>query len=348
MMNVDRYLEDLESRITPEEEERLLQKWRAFCDGRSSEELFVPRRERCSEAKVEWPQISINECQKDFDAMLIGQMKGCSNALASGSGSLMAVRANYGVGILPSLFGADIAIMDEALNLLPTSRPLRGMEQIREVLDAGIPNLRSGLGGKVLDMTKRFAALGEKYPKIGKYVHVYHPDLQGPMDVCELLWGSDLFLDLIDHPDTVHALLNLICNTYVAFMQEWDEMLKRSNGYAPHWGFLHKGHIVLRDDSAMNLSPAMFDEFIKPYDQRLLDECGGGVIHFCGRGDHWIESASGLEGLYGVNLSQPHLNDMNRIFSNTVDKGIAIMRLHRDTAEKALEEGRDLRGLVSC
>ena len=42
--------------------------------------------------------------------------------------------------------------------------------------------------------------------------------------------------------------------------------------YGVHWGIMHGGHIMIREDSAMNLSPAMYGEFARPYDQRLLDD----------------------------------------------------------------------------
>ena len=37
---------------------------------------------------------------------------------------------------------------------------------------------------------------------------VEQPDLQGPMDNLELLWGSELFYALYDLPDEIHALLD--------------------------------------------------------------------------------------------------------------------------------------------
>jgi uroporphyrinogen-III decarboxylase len=111
---------------------------------------------------------------------------------------------------------------------------------------------------------------------------------------------------------------------------------------------LHGGHIMLRDDSAMNLSPAMYETFVKPYDQRLFDVLSGGAVHFCGRGDHYIESLSNVRGLHAINLSQPHLNDMEKIFRNTVDKGLAVLALPREAADAALAAGRDLKGLVHC
>ena len=85
-----------------------------------------------------------------------------------------------------------------------------------------------------------------------------------------------------------------------------------------------------------------------PYDQRLLDEFGGGAIHFCGKGDQFINPLSTLQGLHAVNVSQPELNNMEKVFQHTVDKGINLIGLKYEAAEKAVVEGRDLRGRVHC
>jgi len=105
---------------------------------------------------------------------------------------------------------------------------------------------------------------------------------------------------------------------------------------------------MLRDDSAMNLSPALFDEFIRPYNQRILDAFGGGGDHFCGKGDHFIANLSELEGLHAVAMSQPEYNDMETIFRHTVDKGIKLLALERAAADAAIAAGRDLHGHVHC
>jgi uroporphyrinogen-III decarboxylase len=103
---------------------------------------------------------------------------------------------------------------------------------------------------------------------------------------------------------------------------------------------------MLRDDSAMNLSDAMVRQFVLPYDQRLLDAFGGGAIHFCGKGDHFISSMSTLRGLFAINLSQPELNDMERVYRYTVDKGINLLGLAPEAAQQAQSRKRDLHGRV--
>jgi hypothetical protein len=346
---IERYLDDLEARIDSDVEQQLRDEWLDFTFGRCDAGLFTPQRARPVPSKIDWPAVSVNDAIDDFDRMALQQFKMCSDSLAAGSGALMCVRANYGTSILPSLFGAEMFFMDEELNTLPTSRPLAGgIDAIRAVVDAGMPDLHQSLGAKTLEMGQRFVEMVKPYPKISQYVSIYHPDLQGPMDICEVLWGSGLFLDAVDHPNVVKALLELITNTYIAFMTAWLDLVPNANDHGVHWSLMHRGHIVLRDDSAMNFSPQMFDEFIRPYDQRLLDAFGGGMIHFCGRGDHYLPSACDMPGLSAIHMSQPEYNDMEIVFRSTIDRGIKLLALRRQAAEDAVATGRDLHGHVHC
>lgn len=340
------YLEDLENRLNVTMEEELLTEWKAFVDDKRGSGVFAPKRSKSAPASLAWPKIFINDGLDDFELMALEQLSSCSSELEAGGGGILNVRPNYGVGILPTIFGADLFLMAREQNTLPTTYPLPGgIDTIQKTLEAGIPDLRTGYGKRCLEMGKYYVELFAPYPKIAKYVHIYHPDLQGPMDVCELLWGSDLFADLIEESGLVQALLDLITRTYAQMMGEWNRIVAPAN-YSSHWGMLHKGRIFLRDDSAMNLSPEMFETFIKPYDQRLLREFGGGAIHFCGKGDHFIQKLGEMEGVYAVNLTQPQYNNMEIIFRNTIDKGIMLLGLPRAAAEEALQHGRDLRGRV--
>ena len=343
------YLDDLEDRIDPAVEDELLAGWKAFSDGAWNGDLFSPRRTQQSPPGMQWPRVPVNDALEDFDRMALQQFSGCSAALASGSGAVLNVRANYGTAILPSLFGAELFVMEAELDTLPTTRPLPGgAVAMQRLLDAGVPDLNAGYGERCFEMGRYFVDLMADYPKISRYVHIYHPDLQGPMDVCELLWGSGIFLDLVDRPDLVKSLLDLITETYTRFLDRWHTIAPPQNGYAAHWSMFHKGRIMIRDDSAMNLSPDMFETFIAPYDRQLLDRFGGGAIHFCGRGDHYIRHVGQMPGLHAVHMSQPEYNDLDTIFQHTVDRGVKLIGLGRDAAEAAIVGGRKLHGNVHC
>lgn len=347
MSCLERVLADLEERIDPEVEDCLMSQWVDFTEGRFCDSLFIPRRGYLSLPKVDWPSVSVNSALDDFDLMALQQYAFCSDELAQDTGRFLCIRSNYGSSILPSLFGAELFKMDDSLNTLPTTRPIPGgLNAVKKLVDAGVPNLNSSIGGKALTMGRRFRDIARRYPKIARYVHIYHPDVQSPVDVAEVLVGSGMFLYMYDEPELMHSLLDLITRTYTEYLKLWYQIVPPEGEYSVHWSLLHKGRIMLRDDSAMNLSPQMYEEFVRPYDQRLFDEFGGGGIHFCGRGDHYIESMSQMRGLYAIPMSQPHLNDMEKIYRNTVDKGILLINFSRQHAEKALREGRDLHGRV--
>ncbi|MBE6588948.1 MAG: hypothetical protein E7643_02100 [Ruminococcaceae bacterium] len=330
-------LEDIEKRIDPETEEDFQDQWKDFLYDRFKGELFRPKRKKLSLPTVPTPKININDAVADYDLMLQDQLGLVSRDLNSETAAL-GIRANYGTGILSSLFGAEIFIMPYENNTLPTTRILGDTERIREMAEGRIPDLECGFGRQVFEFGEICRELFSKYPKISKYVPVYHPDLQGPLDIAELLWGGEMFYAMYDEPELVHEALSLITDTYTAFMERWNKLFPPRTDMNTHWRSLYyRGTILIRNDSAMNLSPDFYREFSIPYDQRLLDRFGGGAIHFCGRGDHYIEALSELRGLYGVNMSQPHLNDMEKIYQNTVDKGIKLLSFNRERAESDLD-----------
>jgi len=346
---VETYLADLEARIDPAVEDELLGSWQQFCDGQASPGIFAPRRRQSSPPGVEWPRVWVNDALDQPERMVLQQLGGCSAALASGSGAVLNVRSNFGTGILASLFGVTAFPMERELDTLPTNYPVvGGKEGIQRLLDRGVPDTRRQLMAKVLAMGAYYLELFQRYPKIQRYVQIYHPDFQGPIDNVELLWGSGLFLDLVDDPDQVSALLGLVTDTYIQSMRAWFELVPPRGETSAHWGLLHRGHVMLREDSLMNLSPSIYRDLILPHDQRIFDEFGGGAIHFCGRGTHFISHLSGLRGLAAINLSQPELNDMEKIYRFTVDRGINLLDLKHSAAESALARGRDLHGRVHC
>ena len=340
-------LEDIENRIDPETEEDFVDQWRDFLFDRFEGDLFVPNRKKLSNPGVKIAAVeNINDAIEDYDLMLRAQLESVSAALNKRSRGIC-IRANYGTGILSSVFGAEIFHMPRANNTLPTTRSVNDTEWIRAKVEEGMPDLMNGFGKNVFEFGELCAEVFEKYPKIKKYVTVFHPDLQGPLDICELLWGGEMFYAMYDEPELVHAMLDLITDTYIAFMDKWNKLFPPNEDINPHWNSLYyRGRALIRNDSAMNLSPDLYREFAAPYDGKLLARYGG-AVHFCGRGDHYIPILSQLPGLSGINMSQPHLNDMESIYQNTVDKGLKILAFKPDVAARDLARPGGLRHNVS-
>ena len=74
-----------------------------------------------------------------------------------------------------------------------------------------------------------------------------------------MVWGSGIFMEFYDDPALIRAFFELITAAYREFMDRWErEFPPLSDRFRCHWGWGHRGKIVLRDDSAMNLSPDMY------------------------------------------------------------------------------------------
>jgi len=338
--------EDIERRIDPDTEEDFLKQWESFLSGRFEGDIFTPMRKKTSNPSVELPKIHINDAIEDYNAMLLMQLAQISSLLKS-KHACLCLRSNYGTGIMSSVLGAEFYLMPRNMATLPTTRSCNDPEWIRAMVERGMPDIHTALGKKVFEFGEICAELFSRYPKISKYVKFYHPDLQGPLDVCELLWGSEIFYSMYDEPELVHSALSLITELYIKFMTEWYKLHPADEFMNPHWeAFFYRGKIVLRSDSAMNVSPDLYREFSLPYDRILLDHFGGGAVHFCGRGDHYIDIICAEKGVTAINLSQPEYNNMEKIYANTVDKGINILSIQRDRAEA--DKGRGFHGKLHC
>lgn len=340
------WLDDLEARIDAADEDRLLGEWKSFASGTWPEPLFRPRRRQASAPRIAWPSIPIDEAIDDPRSMLLRQFAGCSHRLASGDGLLMCVRSDYGTGILPSLFGVPVVKMAKHLDTLPGTRPL-GDAAMRALAAAGVPSLSTGLWPLVRAIGQDFVACLASRPVLARHIHVYHPDLQGPMDALEMAWGSECFTGFVEDPELTHELLAVVTDTYAAAMADWDAVVPNHDpGFCAHWGFMHRGHIMLRDDSAMNLSPRMFRDLVAPYDAQLLERCGGGAIHACGRTGHYLGQATALPNLHGFNFGQPEMNDPRVIQRETIDRQVPIIGLGEQRWRELEAAGVEPRGLV--
>ncbi len=95
--------------------------------------------------------------------------------------------------------------------------------------------------------------------------------------------------------------------------------------------------ITILEDIENRIDPEVEADFIKQWEDFLYDRFDGGCMHFCGKGDHYIKTLCNTPKLYGINLGQPHYNDMEKIFANSVDKGIKVLCL----AQKSYEAVKD-------
>ncbi|MCX5683201.1 MAG: hypothetical protein NT049_05890, partial [Planctomycetota bacterium] len=141
-------------------------------------------------------------------------------------------------------------------------------------------------------------------------VRLVHCDQQGPWDIAAQVRGHDLFTDLYDDPEFVHALMAKCTQVYVAvskLCKTYDPSPVGGGVGSVFW--MENGSVRMCGDSDILISAAQHREFAAPYEQQALQAMGGGWLHYCGgmpgyhrrEGLHLHEIYAGIKGLRGLN-----------------------------------------------
>ena len=146
------------------------------------------------------------------------------------------------------------------------------------------------------------------------------------MDTAEQLWGSDIYYAFQDDHELLEGVLKRITDATLAVSKEFRKYA--TDRLAPfaiaQHGYMIPGNLLIRNDSAIMLSPLMYREFVQPHDARLLKGVGGGSIHFCGKGGHLAETMAAIPNLRGLDVSQPDLNDIQAVYATCRRAGAAL------------------------
>ncbi|MHB1354703.1 MAG: hypothetical protein ACYCZF_01860 [Anaerolineae bacterium] len=324
MTILEHYLAKFEQLVDPQREERIAERFHHIFRWEDVEPLPFCWSDIPPVADQDWPDYPYNDTFVDREKMLLSQLRPAFLHYTTGDDYPLGIRANYGTVILPSILGARWQLTD---NSMPWAHHLEGRDDIRRLIDAGIPAPRSGLGAACLDTADYYREVLSAYPGLAGAVQIFHPDLQGPFDVAHLLWGPDIFLAFYDCPQMVHELLELVTRTYIAWLKQWKDAVGEEYAWTVHWNVWQRGGAMLRDDTAVMLSAAQYREFVQPYDQQVLDVFGG-CIHFCGRGDQFVADMTKSSQLYGLNITQPELNNMTRIWEMCQTRKIVLLDIN--------------------
>lgn len=230
------------------------------------------------------------------------------NSVLSKDDLPLQIRANYGVGLIASLFGAHIEVPE---NNMPWVQPY-GRSRLASMIARGVPPLDAGLAARALDTMAIFREALAPYPRCREAIRVTQPDLQGPFDIASQLWGGEILTSFYDDPQFLRAALKVIGETYVALCRTFDAA---SNARLDdEFFYLHfsifRGRCLLKDDSATMLSRRIYAEFIAPANAQVLTRLGGGGIHWCGSGDAWREELLSTLGLLAVDWGNPDMQDL--------------------------------------
>ena len=235
------------------------------------------------------------------------------------------IRANFGCVIIASLFGARIEQVEDNP---PWARNFETREQFRAALDRDPLDFTQGLCPRVIERYEYYRATLSRFPKLLKIIKLVLPDLQGPMDTLELLRGSELYVDFYAEPKLAAKALDKVASAQIGFARRLAAGLTAGPaGWAHQHGFLMRGRVLLREDSAIMLSPRMYREQVAPHDEGVLRELGGGGVHSCGNVTQHAVEYLALPSAQCLDLGQPELNDLDKLYALARERCIPLLRV---------------------
>ena len=220
------------------------------------------------------------------------------------------IRSNHGIGIIASMFGAEIKLLE---NNMPWVEPLGSVKEVENAAKNGVPDFNKGLGERVIAAHQYFLYKLKQYPKCYNTIQVSQPDLQGPFDIAHLIMGTDIYYKLFDGAKIIHELLETITDTYIGFRKHIDGLLTDKAGDDAMYvhGSIYKGKVVLKDDTAaVNLSQEMYEEFSGRYNEKILSAFNGGTLHYCGPQRPWHYESMKNGCLKAINYGNPEMHDL--------------------------------------
>lgn len=248
--------------------------------------------------------------------------------LLSEDDSPFAIRNNHGTVQIASLLGGNWEMHE---NNFPWVSPFKSIDPIKKIAGEGFElNINGGLLSKSIETLKYYKSKLNEYPILNQAIQISMPDLQGPFDTAEQLWGSDIFYSFYDEPELLEKLLQTIVDvmleTAILFKQYATDRLEPDANTQHEYAI--PGRLLIRNDSSIMLSPEIYEKFVKPYDALLLKKIGKGSIHFCGNGQHLIKNMLEIPELLGLDFGDSNFMDISSIYNICCDKKVAITNIN--------------------
>ncbi len=220
-------------------------------------------------------------------------------------------------GLIPTAYGAREEWTSDHYWLSPV------LASAEEIDGLPQPDLsRDGVAAEILEHTRFF------YRATQGRLPIQMPDMQGPLDLAGNMLGAErLMVEMYDHPDAVHRLLDRMTNDFITYLHLQEEA---SGGtlvpiHCMPTVWLPPGRAMsLSEDLLAVISPRLYPTFARPYNERVAAEFGQVIIHSCGSWEHNLEGLSQTRGLLGVNFGVSE-TDPERVAARFGHRAVLLM-----------------------
>lgn len=242
-------------------------------------------------------------------------------------------RIVLGYMVTASMFGVGVHWSDDPYQPPGSAGPV--IHDLEQVYHMEPPGLDTGM---VPDLLRRLRYHAENLPPD---VYLTGVNVGGPLQACSDIVETNVFYTgFYRHPDALHYLLGLITKTqqrlFAAVVEAAGGLSRMTSlDWDPVWApEKYKAHLC--DDVASMIAPRTFREFSIPYNNRIYQVWGAGLLHNCGphpSKQYYMEHNPPLK---GINCSYHYTRDELPAFRELF-AGRAIVEVSFDFGESPEE-----------
>jgi len=289
-----------------------------------------------TEEQNSWlPVYNTKEIHFDSEKMFIYGLREVLHAVNGNYGAVPSMRANMGCGIIPSLFGKQQRLFDDKMPWL--------VDYVKKEDIKPAYNFSRGDSREFDASIRHIEYMTEKLRENNlQNIFVFPLDLQGAVDTAHLIYGDTIFYDFYDDADFVHHLLSVSCEAIAYAMRECFKRIDRSSEFVTHYNYLvmpkNLGGLKISEDTTTLLSPALIDKFARPYLRRILEQFGGGYVHYCGKHDYLLDILLDEPLVRGINFGNPEKHDMMQVLKRCREnKKVYVGGINRISGESLFD-----------
>ncbi len=272
---------------------------------------------------VDWPVFGYREIYNDPEKMLLDELLPIYESAVIGDDRVNVIRANYGVGIIPSLFGFEIV---QKGNDLPWVKPVGSIEEIKKIINKGLPDFNNGLVPRINETQEYYKNKLSKYPNLKKCIHIGLMDNQGPFNLAGIMLGEQLYFYLYSHKDVIKEFLELLTTVYIEFSKKQKQLIEKPLAIDYYFGCLLQSGVKISEDYGLSISPDMYEEFCMPLNEKIGQVFNGFTLLVCeDLEEKRAKSLLKTKNLKGLIYWSKNINKLEEIYKIAKEKKIYII-----------------------
>jgi hypothetical protein len=264
------------------------------------------------------PDYNLEEIHYDSEKMFISQLKGALSAALANGDAVPSVRSNMGCGIFPTMFGLKQEIYPDKMPWLINHLDKETLSKMTPDDLVETPEYKKAL--------EHMRYMKEKLEGTG--IEVYPMDVQGTVDVAHLVYGDNFFYDLYDDPEFVHHLMSLSNACIIKGMHDCLDIIQPKD-YVAHYNMLvlpADKPIKISEDTSTLLSHDHIKNITVKYCNELLEEFGGGYVHYCGKNDHLYNACIyNMPKNLSLNFGNPEMHNMAVVLQELAQNNVCYI-----------------------